>query len=246
MEKVAPGTTSLTTLRQLANCILWLQNSGGSFFSKYDPAQGGKQDNWDSLYYPGKAALGLAMLAEIETDPRQKARWINAALKGIHYLARQRETTKEVPPDHWVLIATARLWPLHSYSDQTVSKAVLLQHAVQICQVISSDAALRDVRTTPIATRLEGMLAALTFLPPEQKELRDKIQIEVERGVQFLLKAQAKNGAMQGAIPRAYTESGSTPVESRAGEVRIDYIQHALSAWLEYSRQHGIVQSSAK
>jgi len=237
-EKIAPGTTSMKTFRQLGNCILWLQEKDGSFYSKYDPAKGGKQGKWESLYYPGEAALGLAALAEIETDPKQKARWINAALHGIAYLAREREHTKNVPLDHWILLATAQLWPLHVYSDQSVSKALLLQHAVQICTALANDSALRGVRTTPIATRLEGMQAALTFLPPDQQELRDLIRTETERGIPFLMKAQASQGAMKGAIPHAYTAPGNPPVDDRADDVRIDYIQHTLSAWLEYSRQH--------
>ncbi len=240
-EKVAPGTTSLKTLRQLGNGVLFLQNPDGSFYSKYDPAKGGKLDNWISLYYPGEAALGLAMLAEHDPDPKLKTLWINAAVRAIGNLAQARATSKDVPPDHWVLIATARLWPLHAFSDQKTPRALLLQHAMQICEVIVNDPALRDVRTTPIATRVEGMNAALTFLPPEQQQLRDKLQKEIETGVTFLVKTQVKEGSLQGAVPRAYTEPGSPPVDDRAAELRIDYIQHALSAWLEYGRANKMI-----
>lgn len=242
-EKVAPGTTSLEMLRQLGNGILWLQNPDGSFYSKYDPAQGGKMDNWTSLYYPGEAALGLAMLAEHDPDPKLKTRWINAAFRAVGNLARLRAGARDVPADHWVLIATARLWPLYAYSDQTISRAALLNHALQICTVIVNDPALRDVRTTPIATRVEGMNAALTFLPPEQQQLREKIHEEVERGVAFLMKTQAKDGPHRGAVPRAFTPAGGNPVDDRATELRIDYIQHALSAWLECSRQKKMISS---
>jgi len=240
-EKVAPGTTSLETLRQLGNGILFLQNPDGSFYSKYDPAKGGKLDNWISLYYPGEAALGLAMLAERDPDPKLKARWINAAFRAIGSLARARATSQNVPADHWVLIATARLWPLHAFSDQSISKPLILRHAVQICEVIVKDPALRDVRTTPIATRVEGMNAALTFLPPEHQELRDIMEKEVESGVAFLVKTQVKDGELKGGMPRAYTEPGSPPADNRVNELRIDYIQHALSAWLEYGRAKKVI-----
>lgn len=241
-EKVAPKTTSLETLRQLGNCILWLQNPDGSFYSKYDPKLGGKLDNWTSLYYPGEAALGLAMLAEHDPNPQWKKRWINAAFRAVGYLAQIRDGADNVPADHWVLIATAKLWPLHAYSDQSVSKDALIRHAVQICEVILADPELRGTRTTPIATRVEGLNAALTFLPREQQPLREKTQAAIEQGVAFLLKAQVADGEMKGALPRAYTPPGSTPEDQRAGEVRNDYVQHALSAWLEYSRQNGIIK----
>lgn len=243
VEEAAPGTTPLKILRQLGNAVLFMQEENGSLYSKYDPAKGGKQAHWDSLYYPGEAALGLAMLAEIETDPAQKKRWINAAFRAIGFLARERETTGQVPPDHWVLIATARLWPLHVYSDHSVSKAVLLKHAISIANVLVHDGALRDVRSTPIATRLEGLLAALTFLPPEQKELRGEIEVEIEKGIQFLLKTQVTDGPLKGGIVRAYTAPGEKKVEERADEIRIDYVQHTLSAWLEYARQQGIFKT---
>lgn len=239
-EKIAPGTTSLETLRKIGNAALWMQESDGSFFSKYTPGHG-KDARWESLYYPGETTLGLAMLAEVDPDPAHKKRWLNAAFRAIGYMANSRKNATTVPPDHWILIATARLWPHYASSDQSVSKEELARHAVQICNVIVSDPALRNVRTTPIATRVEGMNAALTFLPPEQAELREKLNTEIENGIRFLMKTQVTTGRMQGAIPRAYTPPGSNPVEPRADEVRIDYVQHALSAWLEYSRQHGLI-----
>jgi hypothetical protein len=243
-EKVAPGTTPLETLRKIGNAALWMQEPDGSFYSKYNPTQGGKDEKWNSLYYPGETALGLAMLAEIDPDPAHKKRWLNAAFRAVGYMAASRKGATNVPADHWILIATAQLWPHHAYSDQSISKADLIRHAVQICEVIVNDRMLRDVRSTPIATRVEGMNAALTFLPPEHKALREKLQTEIENGVRFLMKAQVKEGRMQGAVPRAYTPPGSIPVEPRADEVRIDYVQHALSAWLEYARQNGIIQKN--
>lgn len=243
-EKVAPGTTSLEFLRRLGNGVIWMQKPDGSFYSKYDPAKGGMLEDWISLYYPGEAALGLAMLAEFDPDPKLKARWINAAFRAVGSLARARAGAQSVPADHWVLIATARLWPLHAASDQSVTRAELLRHTVQICNVIVNDPALRDVRTTPIATRVEGMNAALAFLPPEQQELRERLKQEVEKGIAFLMKAQVQaEGKNRGAMPHAFTPAGGTPVNKRVNELRIDYIQHALSAWLEYGRQNKIVST---
>lgn len=120
-----------------------------------------------------------------------------------------------------------------------------MRHAVQICEVIVKDPALRDVRTTPIATRVEGMNAALTFLPPEHQGLRDIMEKEVEKGVAFLVKTQVKDGELKGGMPRAYTEPGNPPVDKRVNELRIDYIQHALSAWLEYGRAKKIISAAS-
>ena len=95
-----------------------------------------------------------------------------------------------------------------------------------------------DGRTTPAATRLEGLLAALTFLPPDDA-LGLRIESAVHRGIAFLLRAQVKRGEFAGAIPRAIDQLPSTDPSAvkfnrRASEVRIDYVQHALSAMTQY------------
>ena len=59
LESIAPGTTPPDYLRQLGNFILFMQKKDGSFYSKFYPHHGGKNDQWTSLYYPGEAALGL-------------------------------------------------------------------------------------------------------------------------------------------------------------------------------------------
>jgi hypothetical protein len=243
-EKFIPGTTSMETLRGIGNGALWLQEKDGSFYSKYNPMHG-KDARWDSLYYPGETALGLAMLAEVDPDPAYKKRWLNAAFRAIGYMARTRIEAKDIPVDHWVLIATARLWPYYAYSDRSVSKAEMIRQAAQICRVIVADPALRETRTTPIATRVEGMNAALTFLPPEENELREIIKTEIAQGVQFLLTTQVQEGRMKGAIPHAVAGTDGKVTDPNADDVRIDYIQHALSAWLEYSRQNGIIPKNA-
>ena len=67
LEKVEPETTPLEELRRLGRFVIHMQKDDGSFYSKYIPSEGGRQDSWTSLYYPGEAALGLLML--YEQDP---------------------------------------------------------------------------------------------------------------------------------------------------------------------------------
>jgi hypothetical protein len=75
VEKRRPGTTPVEYLRKMGNFLLFMQKTDGSFFSKYIPGKGGKDDSWISLYYPGEAALGLLML--YEKDP--SVAWLQAA-----------------------------------------------------------------------------------------------------------------------------------------------------------------------
>jgi hypothetical protein len=93
-----------------------------------------------------------------------------------------------------------------------------------------------DGRTTPTATRLEGLLAALEFLPREDAALRAKIEAGVKLGVSFLLRAQIVSGPFAGGLPGIAPGRTSVAIKEAAqeSEVRIDYVQHALCAWLRY------------
>jgi hypothetical protein len=248
LEKHKPGTTPIDYLRQMGNFLLYMQKNDGSFYSKYYPHHGGKSDQWTSLYYPGEAALGLVMLYELDPDPQ----WLQAAAHAMAYLARLRADEGEAPADHWALLATAKLLPLYDRSGQSVSRAAILNHAVQICEKILSTRSPNpqtslhrgcftdDGRTTPTAIRLEGLLAALTFLPDEYADLKKQIRSSAEKGLRFLLRSQITSGEYAGAIPRAIRPLPEShprfnkAFNRRATEVRIDYVQHALSAMLQY------------
>jgi len=234
IKKAEPNSVPLEQLQSLGRFLLFLQRSDGSFISKYRE-ETGADPSFESLYYPGEAALGLISLYEID----RSAVWLNAAARALSYLARSRAGQIEVPPDHWALIATARLLPLYARSNSPASRQELIQHAIQICHVLMKNQIRNPVgqgldgsfdpsgRTAPTATRMEGLLAALEFLPPSP--LRGSIKICIDHGIGFLIRTQFRYGPYSGGVPAAYVQgtSGST-------DIRIDYVQHALCAWLRY------------
>jgi hypothetical protein len=167
--------------------------------------------------------------------------WLDAAAKALSYLAKSRAGISTVPPDHWALIATAKLLPYCEKAACPTSRRQLIQHAIQICNSILREqitspfrsrldgAFDTDGRTAPAATRLEGLLAALEFLPKEYNELREKIETATAKGIAFLLRAQIKSGPYVGGMPGAEVSA-----DEEASTIRIDYVQHALCAWLRY------------
>ncbi len=246
LERTHPGFTPLDDLQALGRFIVFMQTEEGDFCSKYVPSTGGCSDKWRSLFYPGEAILGLLML--YEHDPSRV--WFDSAAKGMAYLANTRKDSDEVPVDHWALLATAKLFSVEKETDLPVSSELLINHAVQICEVILESQVNNPKRpaydggfskkgkTTPTATRLEGLQAALSFLPAD-REIRQRIESAVSRGVAFLLRAQVREGHYLGALPRAvdYMHEAATDAHSfnrRVKEVRIDYVQHALSAMIQY------------
>jgi len=246
MEKIHPAFTPLSSLQALGQFIVFMQKEDGSFYSKYIPSQGGRWDRWHSLYYPGEAALGLLMLHE--RDPSNL--WIESATRALAYLAHRRKNTTNIPADHWALLATEKLLSLENSYEPSVPRGLLTNHAIQISDAILQtqiknheraeyDGGFsRDGKTTPTAIRLEGLQATLSLLPPDH-EARMHIEAAVQHGMSFLIRAQISEGAFIGAFPRAVGKidqdiPNASKFNRRATEVRIDYVQHALSAMIQY------------
>lgn len=243
LESLRPNTVPRMEMEGIGRFILFLQREDGFFVKGFNPSKGGKDEDWQSLFYPGEAVLGLCMLSEIDGDKR----WLNAALRGLRYLSVSRKGEKTPPADHWALIATARLLTRHPETTTGDDKALLLSHARQITEGILadqdatySDPALRgawdmDGRTTPTAVRLEGLLAMMEVVPKEDAALRQAIEGACARGIGFLLRSQVRDGILVGGIPKSARRSGPG-ADPMAAEVRIDYVQHALSAFLAYAK----------
>ena len=158
----------------------------------------------------------------------------------------------DVPADHWALLATAKLLSLTDNGKELFfSEKVLVQHAAQICERILREQQLHtsnplllggfsaDGKTTPTATRLEGLLAVMTFLPQGQEynNLRMRIRQSIDRGMGFLMRSRIPSGPFAGAIPRVAIDYplNNHARHPRSTEVRIDYVQHAMCAMLQFN-----------
>ncbi len=256
-EKAGATTTPIDDLRKMGRCILFMQKEDGSFYSKYIPARGGLVGEWVSLYYPGEAALGLLMLYEKDPSPAQaglRQKWLDGAARAITYLARTQADKTAVEADQWTLLAMAKLLPIYDRCKQSVHRELLLRHARRICNSILAEKTQcrtdapefgsfgSDARTCPVATRAEGLLAALTFLPAEDKALRKRIADAASAGISFLLRNQIRTGKYAGGIPRAMRPlpkghpKFSKSFNRRSAEVRIDYVQHAMCAMMQFEQ----------
>jgi hypothetical protein len=267
----------LATVQALARFVLFMQEPSGDFHAKYEDGKGYVTD-FESLYYPGEAILGLTMLYEVDHDKR----WLEAGAKAVAYLVSSRRTTKKLPNDHWLMIATDRLLP--RYGDLTsppLPREEVLEHAVALGRVMMDEQAKVlekrddpelsgafgvDGRTTPAATRLEGLLALEHAIAGDASRaaFRSELRLVIGLGVAFLRRAQVREGIARGGVPMALrvvpeTDVGDggrdddearhdKPEGRREQEVRIDYVQHALSAMMRYAAMcegggHGCFES---
>lgn len=211
-DKMGINTTSLETLQALGNFLVYMQNPDGSFVSKYIPSQGGKYLGWQSLYYPGEAALGLVMLYQKDGDKK----WLTSAAKTLQFLANKRKGSSDVEAAHWALLATEKLLAIDAFDTTGVSRELLINHGIQIVNAIlkshitATDNVLyggftTDGRVTPAATRLEGLLAAYHFIP-KTHTVSQRLTKAIPTGIFFLVKAQIIDGALAGGFPRAVTK----------------------------------------
>jgi hypothetical protein len=252
VEKVIPGTTRLTELIKLGRFLLYMQKEGGDFYSIFNPSNGSRNDEWSSQYYPSEAALGLLMLYEL--NPSQ--RWLMAATKAIAFLIRHRAITTT---DQWLLIAGSKLFSMKSYPEEIISRKLIIKHAIRVCEMIIQEQILYaydnkyiggfsiDGRTTPTATRLEALLAALNIIGNKDTMISNTIKTSARDAINFLLRAQISRGKYSGGIPRAVGRTAGDKVfNMRFGEVRIDYVQHALSALIQYEHIYNHVSRPKK
>jgi hypothetical protein len=236
-EEIVPGIISAENLNRLGNFLVFMQNKDGSFYDVYAP-KGGRKKTVNSLYYPGETIYALTLLYKKDHNPK----WLKSAINGMNYLAQSRANLPQVPADNWALIATEELMSVRDHLPPEVIP-LWISHAVQICR---SDIAGQILdpnkirlyggytstgRTTQTSARLEGLLSALNFLPPEQIELKNQLLDSIKLGIDFVMRAQIQTGTYRGAVPDSQPPPTGTP-ETR--EVQIDYVQHALSAFLRY------------
>ena len=241
-ERVGADSAPLGILRRMGNFLIHMQDSTGRFNSIFRPDDV-SDDTWESLYYPGEAALGLTMLYERDPDPR----WATAAENALLFLARERARTGSYPPDHWDLIATERLLRTGRVEPSRVRE--INGHALGVCRAIiearpEQDESrsccgylTEDRRIAPTATRIEGMLAAFTTIRSHDSSLADDVARHSRTGVLFLLDNQVHGGRLNGGFTRSPNTCPQTAeADKRYLEVRIDYVQHALCAMLVLDR----------
>jgi hypothetical protein len=221
-----------------------MQKESGEFFTRYNPDLGGRLDKVKSLFYPGQALLSLLYLHDYSND----SKWLNAALKGLNFLAVKRGELKNYPPGDWSLIATRKLHNINGLYGLKLLSPQIINHAEKICSAFVNNYNQRkseseipgcfshDGRTCYSASTIEGLSAALDYIPDNESELKNNITIMIKEGISFLINAQIKNGEFAGAITKTYKpwENIYTDEMEKAGEIRIDYVQHTLCALVNF------------
>ncbi len=225
--------STLPEVRRLGRFLLFQQDGDGHFRSKYFY---GKPDPvpFESVYYPGEAILALTRLHALDGN----GPWLAAARKAADWLILVRDRGKAVaalPHDHWLLIGLNELHP-------QAPEAYYLEHARRVGEAILGAERRQSPhpdwigsfydppRSTPAATRSEG-LVALYHLASRNGLDPAPFREALLRLAAFERRCQiAPESALY--LPRPDRALGGFRRGLTDWEVRIDYVQHNLSAFL--------------
>ncbi len=226
----------LPVLRALGKWILTAQTENGEFYIQKQSYPDGKRTAFVSEYYPGEALLALVRLYAL--DAQQS--WLDAAEKGAQYLINVRDkelSVEELIHDHWLLYALNELYryrpkPLYFDHARKIAKAIIQSQNRRPEFPDWLGSYYQPPRSTPTATRTEGLLAAYALERDfGNAQFSGKILDAAKLGIKFQLQTQfrpetvmyLKNPARSlGAFHRSLTNF----------EIRIDYVQHNISSLL--------------
>ncbi len=234
-----PPKGTLPLIDDLGRWILATQGEDGEFKIHKQLHPGGEVTDFVSGYYPGEALLALVR------RPEPDVQWLDAAERGARWLINVRDRdvpVAELNHDHWLLYALSELHRLRP-------DPLYLEHATRITEAILGSQRQQDPpfpdwlgsyytppRSTPTATRSEGLAAAYLLA----RETGDARQAEalldaLRLGVRFQLQTQFLPEKVLYVRDPARALGGFHRTLTNF-EIRIDYVQHNISALLALRR----------
>jgi hypothetical protein len=234
--------TNLETMRALARFIMKQQYEDGHFRANADVEHDDptvKKLKREPVYYPGEAVLSLIRLYAIDA---QEA-YLDSARRGADYVVHFRDA--DVPEDrqehdHWMAYALNDLY-------RVTKDPAYLDHAFKIARAIQKKqhgaagapapdwaGTFYEGQTTPGATRVEAYDAQIALSRFAGKP--DEWILGPARAVASSMLGQQFNADNDYWLPNPAKARGGVRESLFVHDVRIDYVQHAMSAWLHLAR----------
>lgn len=234
--QVTDDQQHLPLIRSMGDWIESTQDENGKFTIHKQSISTHTIENFESGYYPGEAIFALTRIYQI--DPNKK--WLDVAEKAADYLINVRD--KNIPGnklihDHWLLYGLSELF---GYRENKI----YIEHTQKIVSAILSTQQLASPfkdwiggfynppRSTPTAVRAEGLCAAYQLLADQgYKDEAAKILNAIKLCINFQLQTQFRpENAMYLKKPERVIGGFSKSLSHF--EIRIDYVQHNISALL--------------
>ncbi len=236
--QVTGDERSKKTAQRLCRYIVASQDARGRFVhSRNWP--GGEEGSFRSEYYDGEALLALMRVYQLD----RRTEWLRAAQRGARYLIDVRDrgvTSGTVVHDHWLLYALSELHraaPSGAYvrHSMLIARGIAAKQKRQAEQPDHVGTYWNGPRSTPVATRSEGLIAALAVArsdsPGDVLPIERAIRLNIAFQLHTVVSAEralylANPPRSLGGFTRSLTNF----------EIRIDYVQHNVSALLAWRR----------
>lgn len=237
--------SNLEAMQKLGFFIVHQQYPDGHFRDNADvdreatnPNQ--KKHKAELPYYPGEAILGLVRLYQL--DPRDM--WLRAAKNGARFLIESRDANLDedhLTPDHWLTYALFDLYRL-------TKDEAYLAHMFKIGRAIvkrENDPSRRLAPdfagtffdtgdTTGTSTRLEALA---TDIEASRYTGKDTAWLDANAMTLATFMAGQQYDAQNAFFLRHPDKAlGGVREGLFVSDIRIDYVQHAMSAWLRLAR----------
>ena len=229
----------LETMRALARFIIAEQFADGHFRDNADLESDGKKRKREPVYYQGEAALGLLRLYAVDPQPS----YLDAARKAADFVVKVRDvdvSQDNQEHDHWITYVFNDLYRVdrdeayveHAYK---IARAILnKQHRAGSAPAPDWVGTFYEGQTTPGSTRLEAYAADLALsryagrpegwlVEPATEVAASMLGQQFRPDDAYWLRNPAK---AEGGVRESLTVQ----------DVRIDYVQHAMSGWLHLAR----------
>jgi hypothetical protein len=186
-------------------------------------------------YYSGEAVLALTLAYELTRDPLD----LESAQRGLEYLVHSGwkffGSDYYRAEEHWTCQAMAALW---KYKKNEASLNFCVAWFDVQAAMLREDGgfgvtSLLSPRFTPVASKTEAALAIAHVLRQEGRNAT-AIELQVTRSLTLLMNEQFLPGPVH-LFARPEIMQGGLPGGHGDLTVRIDYVQHAGSAFLSYA-----------
>lgn len=228
----------LPLTQKLAQFIVNIEAPDGEFIVHKINTETGARTTFESEYYPGEAIFALARLYEIDKNPQ----WIDTAHRAARWLIEVRDAnvpTQSLNHDHWLLYGLNELYTNRpeeiylSHAQRIVQSIVAIQHKDKTGEQEDWNGGFYNPpRSTPTATRSEGLGAAYWIFKKAGDLAYASVALDsMKAAVAFQLRTQFTARQLKELDGNLGGVGGFR--ESLEGYVvRIDYVQHNISALL--------------
>jgi hypothetical protein len=231
----------LETMRALARSIIGQQYPDGHYRANADITDdSGKKRKREPVYYQGEAALALLRLYAIDPQPA----YLDSARRAADWVVRVRDvdvSQDNQEHDHWISYAFNDLY-------RVARDEAYVEHAYKIARAIVSKqhragnspapdwvGTFYEGQTTPGATRLEAYAADIVLSRVAGRP--EAWLLDPAREVAASMLGQQFGPDNEYWLPNPGKAYGGVRESLFVQDVRIDYVQHAMSAWLHLARE---------